>query len=78
MREQKRRWWTLVAVALVAAGGMVGCASVNPYQDALYRYGVAGQHIIEDIPAPTTPGAQARLDAFREACAEAVKLGGER
>lgn len=54
------------------------CASVQPYKDALYRYGVAGQHIIEDVPAPTTEGGKARLEAFQEACTEAVKLGGEK
>lgn len=70
-----KRYGFVFAPVLLAAG----CANqqVKPYKDALYRYGVAGQHIIEDIPAPTTDGGRARLDSFKEACDEAVKLGGK-
>lgn len=60
----------LVAAFLLLS--LAGCCSaqVKPYQDALHRYRVAGQHIIEDIPEPKTDGARARLEAFKEACRE--------
>lgn len=65
-----RRWLTLTL--LVAAAG---CGTDPACRSALYRYGVSGKDIIKDIPAPTTDGARARLEAFTEACDEAIKQG---
>ncbi len=66
----------LGVLALMLVPVFVGCASADPYKDACRRFGEAGQGIIEDMPAET-PGQKLRLEAFKDAVNECLRLGNQ-
>ena len=72
--------YRLLLVLLGAMAASPGCAALRsggPYKEACVRFGESGKNIIEDIPAPTTEGGKARLEAFTDAVEECIRLGKE-
>lgn len=61
---------------LLGAVLLGGCASSDPYKDALGRFGDTGAAIQPHLKPPGDPSVQALYDAFDMAVKEAQKAGG--